>query len=31
VAGLAGAWITESQLTELAPNLASHLRITVGP
>ena len=30
VAGLAGAWITESQLTDLAPHLASHLRISVG-
>jgi uncharacterized protein YjbI with pentapeptide repeats len=30
VAGLAGAWITESQLAELAPHLASHLRISVG-
>ena len=29
VAGLAGAWITESQLTELAPHLAAHLKIGV--
>jgi uncharacterized protein YjbI with pentapeptide repeats len=29
VAGLAGAWITESQLTELAPHLAAHLKISV--
>jgi uncharacterized protein YjbI with pentapeptide repeats len=31
VAGLSGAWITESQLSELAPHLASHLTIRVGP
>jgi uncharacterized protein YjbI with pentapeptide repeats len=30
VAGLAGAWITGSQLTELAPHLASHLKISLG-
>ena len=30
-AGLAGSWITESQLTELAPHLAAHLRIGVAP
>ena len=30
VAGLAGAWITGSQLTQLAPHLASHLRINLG-
>ena len=31
LAGLAGAWITEHQLAELAPLLAAHLRIGVGP
>ena len=30
VAGLAGSWITESQLSDLAPHLASHLRISVS-
>jgi uncharacterized protein YjbI with pentapeptide repeats len=30
VAGLAGSWITEDQLTELAPHLAKHLKIGVG-
>jgi uncharacterized protein YjbI with pentapeptide repeats len=30
VAGLAGAWITPSQLSDLAPHLASHLRIGLG-
>jgi uncharacterized protein YjbI with pentapeptide repeats len=30
VAGLAGSWITEDQLTELAPHLATHLKISVG-
>jgi uncharacterized protein YjbI with pentapeptide repeats len=30
LAGLAGAWITEHQLTELAPLLADHLKIRVG-
>ena len=30
VAGLAGTWITEDQLTDLAPHLASHLKISVG-
>ena len=29
LAGLAGSWITESQLTELAPHLAAHLKIGV--
>ncbi len=29
-AGLAGSWITEGQLTELAPHLARHLKISVG-
>lgn len=29
-AGLAGSWITEEQLTELAPHLARHLKIRVG-
>jgi uncharacterized protein YjbI with pentapeptide repeats len=28
--GLAGAWVTEQQLLELAPLLAAHLRINVG-
>ena len=28
--GLAGSWITESQLTELAQHLAAHLKISVG-
>ena len=31
VAGLAGSWITEDQLTELAPYLAKHLRSRSGP
>ena len=31
VAGLAGSWITERQLTELAPHLAAHLSIRVSP
>ena len=30
LAGLAGSWITESQLTELAPHLAAHLKIGIG-
>jgi len=30
LAGLAGAWVTEQQLTELAPLLADHLGIRVG-
>jgi uncharacterized protein YjbI with pentapeptide repeats len=30
LAGLAGSWITERQLAELAPHLAKHLRISVG-
>ena len=30
LAGLAGSWITENQLTELAPHLARLLRISVG-
>ena len=30
VAGLAGSWITEGQLTELAPHLAAQLRIRVS-
>ena len=30
-AGLAGSWITQDQLTELAPHLAQHLKINVGP
>lgn len=29
-AGLAGSWITEDQLAELAPHLARHLKISVG-
>lgn len=29
-AGLAGSWISENQLTELAPHLAKHLKIRVG-
>ena len=29
-AGLAGSWITEDQLTELAPHLARHLKISIG-
>jgi hypothetical protein len=29
VAGLAGSWISSDQLTELAPHLAAHLKITV--
>lgn len=28
--GLAGTWVSEYQLTELAPLLAAHLKITVG-
>ena len=28
--GLAGAWITDHQLTELAPLLAAHLKIDIG-
>lgn len=30
LAGLAGSWVNEAQLTELAPMLADHLRIQVG-
>jgi uncharacterized protein YjbI with pentapeptide repeats len=30
LAGLAGSWITESQLEALAPQLAAHLSINVG-
>ena len=30
LAGLAGSWITESQLAALAPQLAAHLSISVG-
>ena len=30
LAGLAGAWVSEHQLTELAPLLAEHLKIRVG-
>ena len=30
LAGLAGSWITEGQLTELAPYLANHLKISIG-
>ena len=30
LAGLAGAWVSESQLVELAPLLADHLKIRVG-
>ena len=30
LAGLAGAWVSEQQLTELAPLLAEHLKIRVG-
>jgi uncharacterized protein YjbI with pentapeptide repeats len=30
LAGLAGSWITESQLEDLAPQLAAHLSISVG-
>lgn len=30
LAGLAGSWITESQLEALAPQLAAHLSISVG-
>ncbi|HZA71499.1 MAG TPA: pentapeptide repeat-containing protein [Propionibacteriaceae bacterium] len=30
VAGLAGSWITEEQLTELAPHLATQLKISIG-
>ena len=30
LAGLAGSWVTEDQLTELAPHLARHLKISVG-
>ena len=30
LAGLAGAWVSEQQLTELAPLLADHLKIRVG-
>jgi len=30
LAGLAGAWVSELQLSELAPLLAEHLRIRVG-
>ena len=30
LAGLAGAWVSESQLSELAPLLAAHLGIRVG-
>lgn len=30
VAGLAGAWVTETQLADLAPLLAEHLGIRVG-
>jgi uncharacterized protein YjbI with pentapeptide repeats len=30
VAGLAGCWITEDQLSELAPHLATHLKIGVA-
>lgn len=31
LAGLAGAWVSEHQLSELAPLLAEHLEIRVGP
>jgi uncharacterized protein YjbI with pentapeptide repeats len=30
LAGLAGAWVSEAQLTELAPLLAAHLGVRVG-
>jgi hypothetical protein len=30
LAGLAGSWITESQLEALAPQLAAYLSINVG-
>jgi uncharacterized protein YjbI with pentapeptide repeats len=30
LAGLAGAWVSEFQLTELAPLLAEHLKIRIG-